>query len=226
MCDFSGKLIALMDRELPGSEAVDLERHIAACAECRERLAAYEYASSAFNAYCEATFAAETRRKLPPWLPAAGVAAGIAAAAAIAALLMLPRQHLAPVPPRVPATAEAPQIAARTEPPRTAEAARPPRSAAAPIRQYASAAPPRSHYSERATVAEAPLQASQVQNIGPFSAEPRIQIAIPADSMFPPGAVPAGMSFTAELTISADGSVDRLGLRPHLAGFERRRNQP
>ena len=102
MCDLSGKLIAWMDHELPEREAADLERHVAACAECRERLAAYECASTAFNAYCEATFAAETRRKLPRWLTAAGVAAGIAAAAAIAALLMLPRQHVAQVPPRVP----------------------------------------------------------------------------------------------------------------------------
>ena len=71
MCDFSGKLIAWMDRELPESEAAELERHVAACAVCRERLAAYECASSAFNAYCEAIFAAETRRKVPRWLPAA-----------------------------------------------------------------------------------------------------------------------------------------------------------
>jgi hypothetical protein len=34
------------------------------------------------------------------------------------------------------------------------------------------------------------------------------------------------MSFAAELTISADGSAERLGLRPSLAGFERRANQP
>jgi hypothetical protein len=230
MCDFPGKPIAWMDHELPESEAADLERHVAACAECRERLAAYECASNAFNAYCEATFAAEKRRKLPRWLPAAGVAAGIAAAAAIAALLMLPRQHVAQVPPRVPPADEAPRMAARIEPPPAAEAARPAHSAAAPImrsqRQYASAGPARSHDSQRATAAEAPAQASQVRNISPFPAEPPIRIAIPADAMFPPGAVPPGMSFTAELTISADGSAERLGLRPRLAGFERRANQP
>jgi hypothetical protein len=222
MCEFSGKLIAWMDRELPGSEAVDLERHVAVCAECRERLAAYECASRAFNAYCEATFAAETRRKLPRRLPAAGVAAGIAAAA-ILALLMLSRHHLAQVPTRVPVAAEAPHIAGRTEPPQAAEAAR---SAAAPIRQYVSAARPQSHNSERATTADAPVQASQLENISPFPVEPPIQIAIPADSMFPPGAVPPGISFTAELTISADGSAEQVGLRPHLAGFERRAHQP
>jgi hypothetical protein len=227
MCDFSGKLIAWMDRELAESEAADLGRHVATCAECRARLAAYECASSAFNAYCDATFAAETRSKLPRWLPAAGVAAGIAAAAA---LLMLPRQHVAQLPPRLPPAAEASHIAARTQPPPSAEAARPAYSAAAPVTrsqgQYASASPARRRGSQGATPAEAPVQVSQVRNISPFPAEPPIQIAIPADAMFPPGAVPPGMSFTAELTISADGSAERLGLRPRLAGFERRTNQP
>ena len=28
MCDFSGKLIAWLDRELPASEAADVERHV------------------------------------------------------------------------------------------------------------------------------------------------------------------------------------------------------
>ena len=45
MCEFSGKLIAWMDRELPESEAADVERHLGACAECRERLAAYKQVS-------------------------------------------------------------------------------------------------------------------------------------------------------------------------------------
>jgi anti-sigma factor RsiW len=64
MCDFSRNLIAWVDRELPESEALDVEQHIAACVECRLRLAVYQQASSAFEAYCETTFAAETRRKL------------------------------------------------------------------------------------------------------------------------------------------------------------------
>jgi hypothetical protein len=53
-----------------------------------------------------------------------------------------------------------------------------------------------------------------------------IQIAIPADEMFPPGAVPEGMHFVADLTIAADGSAERLRLRPRLAGFERRTTLP
>jgi Putative zinc-finger len=208
MCDYSRKLIAWIDRELPESEAAELERHLAVCAECREHCASFEWASRAFDAYCEATFAAATRRKLPRWLLVAGAAAGIAAAA-IAAVLMLPRQHVALVPRGVPPAAEAPHTSVRQSP-----------------LQYASVRPGRSHHNQRASVTEASARAPQVRSISTFPAEPPIQIAIPEDAMFPPGAVPPGMSFTAELTISADGSAERLGLRPRLAGFEKRGNQP
>lgn len=47
-----------------------------------------------------------------------------------------------------------------------------------------------------------------------WPSEPRIQISIPADAMFPPGAVPEGISFIADLSIAADGSAQRLHLRP------------
>ena len=57
-------------------------------------------------------------------------------------------------------------------------------------------------------------------------AEPAIEIAIPAESMFPPGAVPEGVTFTAELRIGADGSAQQMRLRPRLIGFERRGTQP
>jgi Putative zinc-finger len=44
-------------------------------------------------------------------------------------------------------------------------------------------------------------------------AEPAIQIAIPADAMFPPGAVPEGVNFVANLSL-ADGSVQAIRLQP------------
>src|SRR5271157_1995262 len=44
-------------------------------------------------------------------------------------------------------------------------------------------------------------------------AEPAIQIAIPGDAMFPPGAVPEGVNFVANLSL-ADGSVQGLRLQP------------
>lgn len=45
-------------------------------------------------------------------------------------------------------------------------------------------------------------------------AESAVQIAIPAEAMFPPGAMPEGMNIIAEVSIGADGSVERLRLRP------------
>jgi Putative zinc-finger len=231
MCDFSEKLIAWMDGELPEGEFADLDRHLSACGECRNQLTTYERASSAFDAYCEATFAAETRRESPRWLPAA-VVAGIAAAAVIAALLILPHQRVAQLPPRVSPPTEAPQVAA--QPPEPTVMAANPAHAAHPIagainrasRRYVAAAVPRGRNVERETASVASVQSSQARNLSPFPSEPPIEITIPADAMFPPGAVPQGMSFTAKLTIAADGSPEQLGLRPRLAGFERRKNQP
>ena len=54
----------------------------------------------------------------------------------------------------------------------------------------------------------------QVRNASWVPPAPTIQIAIPAEAMFAPGAVPQGVSFTAELSIAADGSAQQLRLRP------------
>jgi hypothetical protein len=40
-----------------------------------------------------------------------------------------------------------------------------------------------------------------------------VQIAIPAEAMFPPGAMPKGLNFVAELSIAPDGSVKQVRLR-------------
>jgi hypothetical protein len=45
-------------------------------------------------------------------------------------------------------------------------------------------------------------------------AEPAIEIAIPAEAVFPPGAVPDGIDFLADFTLAADGSPQGLRLRP------------
>ena len=230
MCDFSGKLIAWVDRELPESEASDVERHIAECVECRHRLAVYQQASNAFEAYCEATFAAETRSKLPRWTIAACGAGAIAAAVAIAALLMLPRERVAQVPARALPPAELPHAAAQMlDAPRApTQANLPVEEAHTPIIQIKRvhnryvAVPARTQH----TTAAVASQISPGQGVSPFPAEPAVEIAISADAMFAPGAVPPGLSFTAELTIAADGTAERLGLHPRLSGFQGRTNQP
>jgi hypothetical protein len=40
-----------------------------------------------------------------------------------------------------------------------------------------------------------------------------IEIAIPAEAMFPPGAMPNGINFIADLRIAPDGSVKQVRLR-------------
>jgi anti-sigma factor RsiW len=44
-------------------------------------------------------------------------------------------------------------------------------------------------------------------------AETAVQIAIPAETVFAPGAMPEGMSFIAELSIAPDGSIKQVRLR-------------
>jgi hypothetical protein len=63
--------------------------------------------------------------------------------------------------------------------------------------------------------------AAQTQVAGALPEESMIRIAIPAEEMFPPGAVPEGMNFVADVTIAPDGSAERIRLRPQLAAFER-----
>jgi hypothetical protein len=68
----------------------------------------------------------------------------------------------------------------------------------------------------------------QMQNPDSSSqlAEPAIEIAISAESMFVPGAIPEGVSFTADLSLRADGSAKQIRLQPRLIGFEGRTTQP
>jgi Putative zinc-finger len=238
MCDFSGKLIAWMDGELRERDAADVERHLSDCGKCCDLLVAYRQASGAFEAFCEATFAARTRRAgMSRQALVACVAAGVAAA--IAVLLLWPLERVAQTPARrapaagtmhaaeegangrsveppaaISARAETALPAVRTE--NTANEAR---------RPYSSQVSPKQSPGSQRQITPAP-EPSPSQSADAFPAEPPIQIDIPADAMFPPGAFPPGMTFSADLTISADGSPERLGLRPRLAGFERRTNQP
>jgi anti-sigma factor RsiW len=210
MCDFSGKLIAWLDHELPAEEAAEVERHLGLCSECRTNVDAFKRVSGEFDAYCDAATASSAHRGVPRWAP---VAIATAAAVALVALfLAMPRK--------------------RVQPP----AFHPGQVAAAGLSHGDVTTVPssvrvvhgvrRRHSNTAATIQNA--NASVVHNQNPYSQpdEPMIQIAIPADEMFPPGAVPEGMQFVADVTIAPDGSAERMRLRPRLAGFERRTTQP
>jgi hypothetical protein len=208
MCEFSGRLIAWLDRELPAEEAAEVERHLESCAECRTGVEAYKLVSGELDAYCDAVIASSAHGEAHRWTP---VALGAGAVAALVALfLAMPRTRVAP-----PAF-HAPQVTAAA-PPVVVDIAAPARSGQRVHRRQAAA---------RAAVRDANAAAVQNQDAYLLPDEPMIQIAIPADEMFPPGAVPEGMHFVADLTIAVDGSAERLRLRPRLAGFERRTTQP
>src|SRR5260370_42656022 len=129
---------------------------------------------------------AKTSRRLKYWVP-------LLASAAAAAVLLLVLQSITvkqmPVRPRI--ADAAPVAVVETE---TSETETAPR----PVKQV--------HRRHVIT----PMKTS---NANWALAEPAIQIAIPVEAMFPPGAVPEGITFIADLSISADGSIQGLRLQ-------------
>jgi Putative zinc-finger len=210
MCDYSGKLIAWLDRELPTDEAAELGRHVEACSQCRSNVDAYKRVSNEVDAYCDETIALSEQRRTHRSVVT--VSAAGAVAALVALFLALPRTHV-----ESPAV-RPPQAAAVTSP-----------DVATNVMSVA-ASPIRSVHQRRAVAPAQKQKENSASAQGQYAYfqpdEPVVQIAIPAEEMFPPGAVPEGMHFAADLTISADGSAERLRLRPRLAGFERSTTQP
>jgi anti-sigma factor RsiW len=185
MCDSQTKLIAWLDRELSAEEAAGVERHIEGCQECRSRLAAYERASETFDLYCDAVVA-KTRRRSPVWV----LALAGAVAASVVIFLAFPRTHVEPPP------VLTPTITAASAPVRTP-----------PVVQPGQLAEHKAFHRQH-SVAPAPIRAGKWQ-----PPETTVQIAIPAEAMFPPGAMPNGLNFIAEMSIAPDGSVKQVRLR-------------
>ena len=196
-CDCSEKLVAWLDGELSTDEAAYLEQHLAACVGCRTKVDAYKEVSVALQSYCEAATASGTHRAAPlRVLPYVGVAA---AAAALAFFLLQPHprsRESAVRPPAIPSVV------------------------AAPDAKPASLAPSPHIKPVRVRHSAEPRQSLQTNSL---PAESAVQIAIPAEALFPPGAFPQGVAFVADLSIAPDGSPQRLHLEPQLIQFERSR---
>jgi hypothetical protein len=144
-------------------------------------------------AYCEVStaFAAYFERPVvtPKWSRRAITVslAGLGAVAAALTLWMLRPLPLAPLPqPKL--AGPAPAIAYLKQPPVPAQLS--------PVRLRA--------HSGSAVPA----------NASTLDAQPTIEIAIPADAMFAPGAFPTGFAFAADLSIRRDGSPETLRVRP------------
>lgn len=202
MCDYHGKLIAWLDRELPADEAIEVRLHLRGCVECRERLAKYQQVSNTLNEYCVAVAKTEMQRSSRRLVP---VFAAVAAAVIVATLgISLLRRHRHSLP-------AATVLAVRP--------VSPPRVTPSPVPEMV---PATNQPVQRQHVARPMLP--EAQNWIPPA--PAIQVAIPADAVFPPGAVPEGVNFTALVSIGPDGSAQQIRFRPLLARLERRTTQP
>jgi hypothetical protein len=171
MCEYSGRLVAwldneLPDQELPDQEATNVEWHVRHCAECRKAVRAYQEVSGAFLVCYEAAIVARPRSRMT-----LRIAGSVAAAVAILALVLLAQQpRLERLSVRLPSPAHAPAMAF--------EKSAPPAPAVAVRQQPAAPAPIHSQW---------------------MAEEPVVEVALPADGLFPPGAVPQGFSFIAEV---------------------------
>ena len=183
MCDAQVKLIAWLDRELSPEEAAEVDRHLRGCQECRARLTSYKQVSETFDAYCDMTVATKARRLVSHWVP---VLASVVVAA-IAMILVLQLRRVGPPP------VLTPTVAVTSVPVLKSDAAEP---------------APRKMIRRRHAVPPVRERGVKWQ-----PTETAVQIAIPAEAMFPPGAMPEGMNFIAELSIAPDGSVQQVRLR-------------
>ena len=212
MCDFPGKLVAWLDGELPEGEAVEVQRHVESCVECRGRIDTVERVSKGVNAYCDEALRTKVHHGAVRWglvLSAAAVV-GIAVFASFADFAHKSASRYA--------GAETPTAARSSD---TTESAAPPF-----VATDAAHAPKKENHREVPRQSRRVSLPAQVQSANWGSAEPAVQIAIPAEAMFPPGAVPDGIHFVAEMSIAPDGSAEGLRLQPRLVGFERRATQP
>ena len=197
-CDCSEELVAWLDGELSIDEAEYLEQHLGACLACRSEVEACKKVSVAVQAYWHAATSSGTHRAAPlRVLPYIGAAA---AAAALVFFLLRPHPRLLE-----PAVQPAPATYSVVAVPDAKPASPAPSPHIKPLRVRHSAGSPQ----------------SSPTNWPP--GESAVQIAIPAEALFPPGAVPQGVAFVVDLSIAPDGSPQRLRLEPQLIQFERSR---
>ena len=220
MCDFSQRLIAWLDNELSPQEAASFERHIPVCSECQSQAGLYRQLNETIDAYCQAAIVSGPVRHSNKrvWRPVlAGTAASAAAAAALLFFLFKPGER----PPQIPPAATSVRSTA------SITAAPPPIAS----RKTPLVPAPRQKASHRIKNREQ-SRGPAFQNPAPAHNETwlpnqaPVYIAIPADALFPPGALPEGVGFIADVNWRMDGSAQRLQLQPQLIGFEKRGTRP
>jgi len=210
MCERSDKLILWLDHELPQDEANDLRLHVQTCAECRRCLDDYQHVSDSIGAYCDAAIESPARLSLSTWT-------SMLAAAAAVLFLVVANGHIArgpgqrPLPSAAVTAVSSPILAHHNEGQPNVRAALdvPPAPAHKLSRTIPTVSLVRGGGSAQKTQSLNPAQ-----NASWIPAQAAVEIAIPAEAMFAPGAVPQGVSLSAELVIAPDGSAQQLRLRP------------
>jgi len=193
MCEYSAKLVAWLDRELDDMDMAAVEIHVRTCPTCATSASKYRWMSRAIDEYL-AIHPMPVGNKRSSWVPAISV---IAAAAMFGIIIWISFR---------PDTAHvAPQSTAMTS------TARPP---TIPVERAKPALERKAH--SRHAVSHRPAVSKPVRWLPP---EPAFQVAIPAESMFPPGAVPDGVTFIADVSLGADGSPQQIRLQPRLLRF-------
>lgn len=213
MCELSTKLIAWLDGELPDGEATEVEQHVWACRECRDAVDQYRNVSGTIGAYCNAAVAAsEPKRTTPSWAPVLGVAASLLL---LLAVFVRARIVRSPAPASTIAVANVPEAARVAVAPEAIASVMPARKAHSVIH----------HTLGNATVSASLRSQDTTRDAGWLPAGPAIEIAIPGEALFPPGALPPGVGFVADVNLASDGSARTVQLYPQLTGFERGPNQ-
>jgi len=205
MCEYSKRLVAWMDGELAESEAAKVEQHVRACPACGQCVSACEEICREFAAYYAAftqTRPVARQQKVSGWVP---IAASIVAVAAMLAIAFVPR--LAKQVPTIQQAAAIPSTVATSAIAETrAPASQPVAEDHYPSHRQQNAI--RVGHHPRGTAKLGSTKAKWVM------IEPAIQIAIPADAIFPPGAVPEGVTYIANVSLRPDGSVRGIQLQP------------
>jgi anti-sigma factor RsiW len=93
-----------------------------------------------------------------------------------------------------------------------------------PAASFGSAPAIRSAPTDDQPVSGTQMAQAQDSNFSPSGLA--LEIAIPGEDMAPPGALPEGLGFTADIMFAPDGSAQQIQVRPQLTEFERRPNRP
>jgi Putative zinc-finger len=169
MCEYSGRLVAWLDSELPEDEATNVEWHVAHCAECRGAVSVYSDISDAFLGSYEAVMI--RRKRSGSHRRVLAVAGALAAAATVILVLILPRPAMEQLSPHPLPAIHAPAMAFEIPKP----------------------------WVQTATVRAKASPPAAAQQQFWFSGGPTVEVALPAEALFPPGAVPQGFSFIADV---------------------------